>query len=73
MMEIPANRESSSNAECLIPLSSEIRNEEDTARMLSSHSWSLVETKPYAGGGVLVKWTCKKCEATRMSIIVPKG
>ena len=63
----------SATAECLIPLSSEIKTEEDTARMLSSHAWSLVEAKPYASRGVLVRWTCTRCEATRMSIIVPKN
>jgi hypothetical protein len=61
------------SGECLIPLSSEIKTEEDSQRMLSSHSWSLVEAKPYAGGGVLVSWSCAKCKARRMSIIVPEG
>jgi hypothetical protein len=58
---------------CLIPDAAEIKNEVDSARVLSSHSWSLSETKPYAGGGVLISWMCSRCQSRRMSIIVPRG
>ncbi len=57
---------------CLIPDSAEIKTDHDTARVLSSHSWSLLDTKPYAGGGILISWACSKCGTKRMSIIVPK-
>ena len=57
--------------QCINPLNIISGSQEEAARMFGSHDWDVDSKKPY-GEGVVIHYSCKKCNAEGYSIITTK-
>ncbi|MGI0091013.1 MAG: hypothetical protein ACREBS_04840 [Nitrososphaerales archaeon] len=46
---------------------------ENAAKLFSSHEWIIQEIKSYGTGGVLLKYSCSKCDAEGFATFVNRG
>jgi hypothetical protein len=64
--------EQSRVSECLNPLTVISGSKDDMAKMFGTHDWDVDSGKPYGQGGVVIHYSCKKCNAEGYSIVTTK-
>jgi|SRR5579862_7718676 len=57
---------------CLNPLQVIYSSKDDVARMFGTHDWDVDSEKPYGEGGVVIHYSCKKCNAEGYSLVTTK-
>jgi len=58
--------------ECLNPLNVISGTKDDAAKMFGTHDWDVDAGKPYGNDGVVIHFSCKRCNAEGYSIITTK-
>jgi hypothetical protein len=56
--------------ECIPPTPDNVKTSEEVERMFNSHDWSLHKAESQLGGkGVLIRMSCKRCDAQKVAIL----
>jgi len=55
---------------CIPPTPNNAKTSEEVERMFNSHDWVLHRAESQSGGkGVLIRMTCRRCDANKIAIL----
>ena len=66
------SRQQRNGSGCLNPLGVNLDSKDDVAKMFGTHDWDVDSEKPYGEGGVVIHYSCKKCNAEGYSLVTTK-
>jgi len=62
----------SRSSECQNPQRVISGSKDDMAKMFGTHDWDVDSGKPFGEGGVVIHYSCKKCNAEGYSLVTTK-